>query len=138
MRSFANLQDTETKVQLSTILDGEAAPYQFNNLIRAKGLQRSWSRFHIQHVLAAIEAWAVSNDIHPKNVTSPLYWSARPATAQINAPAPSPVSLPEVARTVPPPASTPLTGRLESLIDELIDELISLRGLLQVVGSKRS
>lgn len=138
MRSFANLQDPETKAQLSTALDGDAALYQFNNLVRSKGLQRSWGPFHIQRVLTAIEAWATSNGVHPKNVTSPLYWPVRPAPPQLSAPVALMASVPEPARAVRQPVSPPLTGRLESLIDDLIDELIRLRGLLQVVGPKRS
>jgi hypothetical protein len=133
MRSFTNMQDPDVKAQLSAALDQNAGLYEFNNLTRSKGLLRLWSRFHIQNVLAAIEAWAASNKLLPRNVASPFQL---PVHSVIKAPEPPPqaaeVTTPVLA------ASAPLNTRLESLIDDLIDELISLRGLLQVVGSKRS
>ena len=136
MRAFADFQDPESKALLTNALDGGAEIYQFNNLTRSKGLQRAWSRFHIQKVLAAIETWAAANNLYPKNLASPFHPSVIPVSEE-RVPESAPVvAVPKVTPT--PPASTPLNSRLESLIDELINELISLRGLLQVVGPKRS
>jgi len=137
MRSFANMQDPEARAQLSDALDRDAGLYDFNNLTKSKGLLRLWSRFHIQNVLAAIEAWAALNKLHPKNVASPLHQASIAALPpEIKSPQPPPQApVPEVA---PPPAqASPLNARLESLIDNLINDLISLRGLLQVVGPKQ-
>ena len=138
MRSFANMQDTEIKAQLSTALDGDGALYRFGNLVRSMGLQRLWGRFHVQRVLAAIEDWAVSNGVRPKNVTTPLYWPLHPTERLLGAPASPVAPSPPVTQTPPRTTSAALTGRLESLIDDLIDELIKLRGFLQVVGPRQS
>jgi hypothetical protein len=164
MRSFAGMQDAATKAQLLSVLTGDAAPYHFNNAVRSDPrLLRAWRRFHIQQVLAAIEAWAASNSVRPKNVTAPFYWSVRPGFAPaeqtststpypMQQPPASPYSpqLPTVpaqvppqplpsAAQLPPHASTtrisgsPLTGRMEALIDDLIEELVKLRGYIQIV-----
>src|ERR1035441_4766829 len=70
MRSFANTQDGGTKDKLSLVLEGDAAPFQFNNLVRTDSrLWRAWRRYHVQQVLAAIDAWAASNNVHPKGLT---------------------------------------------------------------------
>ena len=138
MRSFANTQDAGIKEKLSAALDCEDAPYQFNNLVRSDSkLWSAWRRYHVQQILAAIEAWATSNSIHPRGVTGSLYLPVRshqlqttiptsqdnPTGAQMPAPAPQPKA----------PASPALANRLEALIDELIDELVKLRGFLQFV-----
>jgi hypothetical protein len=138
MRSFANTQDPDAKAQLSTALDGDGALYRFGNLVRSRGLQRLWGRFHVQRVLAAIEDWAATNNVHPKNVTAPLFWPARPTEPLIEAPASPVAPSPPVTQTMPSITSTALTGRLESLIDDLVEELIKLRGFLQVVGPRQS
>jgi hypothetical protein len=145
MRSFANTQDAETSRQLLAALIGDAGPYQFNNLVRANDLLRSWSHFHIQQVLAAIDAWATTTGVQPKNVTTPRYSPLRPGPDRPPAP-----QFPVVTQTVQrpgtstsdpaktsQPVASPLTQRLETLIDHLIDDLIQLRGLLQVVGIKQ-
>jgi hypothetical protein len=137
MRSFATMQDLEAKAQLSNALDRNAGLYEFNNLTRSQGLLRLWSRFHIQNVLAAIEAWAASNKVHPRNVASPLHLPVLPVPSEIRTPEPSPKG-PTSEVTPPPGPPSPLNARLESLIDNLINDLISLRGLLRVVGPKRS
>jgi hypothetical protein len=146
MRSFADTQGQEIQSQMLIALNGDAAPYRFNNYVRSnRSLARAWRDFHIQKVLSAIESWASSNGLHPKNLTDPFYWSLRPSPAQTAPAAPILSSVPQAAPSTPPAAQRPsslvdhtslLTGRLEPLIDELIDGLLKLRGLLQVVGPK--
>jgi hypothetical protein len=141
MRAFANEQDADVKVQLSDLIDRNAGLYQFNSLTRSKGLLRTWSHFHVQNVLTAIEAWAASNNLQPKNVASPFHSSVpsslrEEVTGRGRSPIPRAAS-PEVT-PIALTTSAVLNPRLESLIDNLIDELISLRGLLQVIGSRRS
>ena len=147
MRSFANTRDPETSRQLLAALNEDASPYQFNNLVRANDLLRSWSHFHVQQVLAAIDAWAASSGVQPKNVTSPRYAPIRSAVP-VGAPPPAPLSASvQTVRAAETTTSdsvrtsqfvaSPLTQRLETLVDNLIDDLIQLRGLLQVVGSKQ-
>jgi hypothetical protein len=132
MRSFASMQDAETGPVLFTALEGNAPIYQFNNLVRSRGLQWSWGRYHVQQVLAAIEAWATSNNVHPKDVTIPFY-SARYAPQ----PPPTQPAPPTGEFSRATPQASLLAARLESLVDNLINELITLRGLLQVAGPKR-
>lgn len=146
MRSFAETQGPEIQAQMLTALNGDAAPYRFNNYVRSnRNLARAWRDFHVQKVLSAIESWAGSNALHPKNLTDPFYWSLRPNPAQIAPVAPIPSSATQAAPSTSPSAFSPsslvdqsslLTGRLESLIDELIDGLLKLRGFLQLVGPK--
>jgi hypothetical protein len=146
MRSFANTQDTEIGRQLLAALGSDAGPYQFNNLVRASDLLRAWSQFHIQQVVAAIDAWATTSGVQPKNVTTPRYSPLRPSALD-RPPAPQfpvvmqTVQRPETSISDPvktsQPVASPLTQRLETLIDHLIDDLIQLRGLLQVVGIKQ-
>jgi hypothetical protein len=137
MRSFANVQDEQTKAQLFAILDTETGLYQFRDVVRSKGLLRLWSRFHVQHALSAIDAWAASNNVRPKNVATPFYWARpQPFPAQIASSGAPVTAVPEVAKEKEWTVPSPLTGRLESLIDDLIDELIRLRGLLQVARPK--
>ncbi|MGB6945812.1 MAG: hypothetical protein WBE37_25665 [Bryobacteraceae bacterium] len=134
MRSFTDMQDPDIRAQLSNAIERGAGLYEFNNLARSKGLLRLWSRFHIQNVLAAIEAWAASNRIQPNNVAAPLH----PPTAimPLGVKAPEAVQKqPEFVPSAPPESA--LNARLETLIDSLINDLVSLRGLLQVVGPKR-
>jgi hypothetical protein len=136
MRSFADLQEPEMKAWFTGAIDRGVEIYQFNTLTRSQGLQRAWSRFHIQKVLAAIESWATANNLHPKNLSSPSF---NPTVIPVPAEVRVPVSSPAVTEVTPAPrVSAPLNSRLESLIDALINELISLRGLLQVVGPKQS
>jgi hypothetical protein len=136
MRAFADLQAPDVKVWLTNAIDRGVEIYHFNNLTRSKGLQRAWSRFHIQKVLAAIETWAAANNLSPKNLASPFHTLAMAVPAGARVTEPAPVTAPSDVPLIPP-AVTPLTSRLESLIDALINDLISLRGLLQVVGPKR-
>lgn len=134
MRSFANMQDPETKEQLLAVLQGDSALFHFNNVTRSRRLQRSWGRFHVQNVLQAIEAWASSNNVHPRDITTPLYLRAPTWPIPPSPCAPVPDPLP----TAPSFNTLLLSGHLESLIDNLIDELLRLRGVLQVVVPKRS
>jgi hypothetical protein len=126
-------------------LEGVSAPYQFNNVVATDFKVRSaWRRFHIQHVLAAIEAWSTANNVRPKDLANPFdrfqrqYWPPRQSEdVQTQEPLPQP----SLSVQQPPPSSQPLspaiTPRLATLIDELIDELLRLRGALQVTGPKR-
>jgi hypothetical protein len=143
MRSFAATQDDTVKAQLLGVLSSDSPIYRFKGAINIDpNLTRAWRRYHIQQVLAAIEAWAASNNVHPKNVTMPFlrarsaYWAAYGSAAPAAAPVqvPTPESIPSSQQ---PPAGTltpaTLTPRLASLIDELIDNLLRLRGTLQVM-----
>jgi hypothetical protein len=158
MRSFAEMQDPQVKSRLIGTLDGgETSPYQFNSSIRGDlRLLKAWHRYHVRQVVAAIETWAASNNVRPKEVTSPytrrsrVYWPVAPVGAE----PPAPRAIPEMATPVPPPLvsafpvlppapTTPatatvatLTPRLATLIDQLIDELLRLRGTLQVIDPK--
>ena len=136
MSAFANAQDPESKALLTSALERGAEIYQFNSMVRSKGLQRFWRRFHIQQVLAAIEQWAAANALRPRNVVTPFLTSPTPPPVQWTALEP----LPLVAAPTPQPSSppaAPLSNKLESLIDNLINDLISLRGLLAVVGPRQ-
>jgi hypothetical protein len=158
MRSFAEMQDPEIKSRLlGTLEGGETSPYQFNSSIRSdpKTL-KSWHRYHVRQVVAAIETWAASNNVRPKDVTSPyirrahVYWPAAPATTESpvlrsipDAAAPTPAVVPASPVLPPEPAPTAatltaaaLTPRLATLIDQLIDELLRLRGTLEVIDPK--
>jgi hypothetical protein len=159
MRSFAEMQDPPIKSRLLGTLDGgETSPYQFNSGVRGDfKLLRSWHRYHVRQVVAAIETWAASNNVRPKDVTSPyirrarVYWPLAPVATE----SPIPGSVPATAAAGPlptapaipvlPSAPAPtaagltaatLTPRLATLIDQLIDELLRLRGTLQVIDPK--
>jgi hypothetical protein len=161
MRSFAEMQDPEIKSRLlGTLEGGETSPYHFNSSIRSDlKLLKLWHRYHVRQVVAAIETWAASNSVRPKDVTSPyirrsrVYWPVTPAA--VESPAPRAVSdlTPAVAITaaavpalpvLPPAAASTaatstavtLTPRLAILIDQLIDDLLRLRGTLQVIDPK--
>ncbi len=159
MRSFAEMQDPQIKSRLLGALDGaETSPYQFNSSIRSDPrLLKSWHRYHVRQVVAAIETWAASNNVRPKDVTSPYiqrprtYWPVAPSAAESLVPRGVPdvataAAVPMVsAPPVLPPAPAPtvatltaaaLTPRLATLIDQLIDELLRLRGTLQVIDPK--
>lgn len=138
MRSFATMQDPGTKDRLLATLEDNSGPFQFRNAVSVDmGLRKAWRRFHIQQVLAAIDAWANANQIAPKDVVTPI----RPLGRSYTAP-----HLPESALATPtaapaeqkPPQqiSPSLTPRLASLVDQLIDELLRLRGTLQVTERK--
>jgi hypothetical protein len=138
MRAFAQVQDPDSKSRLEDALHGDSAPYNFNSAVRANPrLHRAWRRYHIQQVVAAIEAWAASNDIHPKEITTPFqravrdYWSTQRIPAVPTPASLAPIEVPPApaARVNLPPRLTP---RLASLIDEMIDELLRLRGALQI------
>ncbi len=143
MRSFANMQDETTKTRLLNSLSGDAATYHFKtNVAAGVTLRRAWHRFHIQQVVAAIEAWATSNNVHPKAVTSPYVrtqsanWSIQPQELPIPEPAqPALAQVPQVPPSTPTPTTT-LTPRLSALVDELIDQLLRLRGSLQFMEPK--
>jgi hypothetical protein len=139
MRSFTNMQDTETRERLSPALEGDGTPFQFNNLVRSDSrLWRAWRRYHVQQVLAAIDAWAASNNVHPKGLMGSAYWPARQSASPATLPVPPAMAaVREVTPSVSQPALPALTTKLESLIDELIDELVKLRGFLQLVPPKQ-
>lgn len=138
MRSFANMQDPDINSFLSTAFEADGAPYRFANLVRVRGLQRHWGRFHVERVLSAIQEWASSNGVHPKNVAEPLYRPthlSEPPVEIVRSPS---TQFSAVTKSTPHYNSGALTGRLESLIDDLIDELLKLRGLLQIIPPKQS
>lgn len=149
MRSFSGTQDPTTKTQLLTILSGDSPVYRFKGTVRLDpNLDRAWRRYHVQQIVAAIEAWSSSNNVHPKDIISPFRrpqfrsgaWPTPPPTVQSETQpkepsAVLPVPLPSPVRTVPQPATSVLTPRLASLIDELINELLRLRGTLGAIDS---
>jgi hypothetical protein len=159
MRSFANMQEGELKNSLLVAVGSDSAPFNFRKIISADWkLRTAWRRYHIQQVLAAIEAWATSNGLHPQRITSPLAMAAMspgrilrrpwshlpeyreaPRTFQRHMLEHSSASAPVPVVPAPVQASTPgaLTSRIETLIDQLIDELLRLRGALQVVDRKQ-
>jgi hypothetical protein len=135
MRSFAEMQDADTKTHLLSIATGSPSLYEFNRATRFRGILREWSRFHVQNVLAAIDAWATSNRVRPANIAIPFSADPPKFTPRPVIPAQSTKypSVPEVS----PPSVQPspfLSNRLASLVDSLITDLISLRGLLQISG----
>jgi len=138
MQAFTSLQELGIKARLSHVIESGVDLYQFSNAIRVNGLQRAWSQFHTQNVVAAIQAWAATNNVRPQSIVTPfqrtLSFSRLPESTNG-----STTPLDASAEVVPQvqPHSAELNSKLESLIDALINELISLRGLLQVVGSKR-
>jgi hypothetical protein len=147
MRSFASIQDPETKTRLESILAAEGSPYRFVSSIRTDTrTHKAWTSYHIKQVVAAIEAWASSHNLRPKDITmaytrpSRVFWPAHgtskaPCAAPITEPVPQVPLSPQPMQSVPtPPALTP---RLAVLIDELIDQLLRLRGTLQVIEPKR-
>lgn len=138
MRAFAQVQDPDSKSRLEDALQGDSAPYNFNSAVRTNPrLHRPWRRYHIQQVVAAIEAWAASNNIHPKEITTPFqrpvhdYWSTQRIPG-VPPPVPLPLIEPPPTSVVQVNPSPRLTPRLASLIDEMIDELLRLRGALQI------
>jgi hypothetical protein len=138
MRGFAQIQDPDSKSRLEDALRGESALYNFNSAVRANPrLHRAWRRYHIQQVVAAIDAWAASNNIHPKDITTPFhppfcdFWSTQRIPV-VPAPAPLAPIGPPPTSVAPVNLSSRLTPRLVSLIDEMIDELLRLRGALQI------
>jgi hypothetical protein len=142
MRSFAGMQDPTTKARLSGALDAGSAISQFNNVINVDPrLHKAWRRFHIQQVLAAVEAWSTSNHIQLQNVSTiaaPLPHPVQNPRLPIATAAPAVVQV-QVPEQVPSPQAQPsaLTPRLAIIIDQLIDELLRLRGTLQVLDAKR-
>lgn len=142
MRAFAQIQDADSKVRLEAALAGDSAPYNFNSAVRTNPrLHRAWRRYHIQQVIAAIEAWATSNNIRPKEIATPLHRSARdywavPRAAALPPAAPVVAAPPPPAAAVPASPSPSLAPRLASLIDEIIDELLRLRGALQIEAKR--
>ncbi len=155
MRSFAEMQDPEIKSRLRETLEGgETSPYQFNSAVRNDPkLFKSWHRYHVRQVVAAIETWAASNNVRPKDVTSPyirrprVCWPVAPTATETSVTRAIPDMTTETtpaqvaALPVLPAPATPtavaLTPRLAALIDQLIDELLRLRGALQVVDAKK-
>jgi hypothetical protein len=138
MRAFAQIQDPDSRSRLEEALQGDSAPYNFNPAVRANPrIHRAWRRYHIQQVVAAIEAWAASNNIHPNEITTPFqrparaYWSTQRIPG-VPAPAPlAPVESPPTS-AAQVNLSPRLTPRLAALIDEMIDELLRLRGALRI------
>ena len=146
MKAFAEIQDPEAKARLQSALQGDPAAQRFNLVIRADmRLHKSWRRYHIQQVVAAIEAWAASNRIHPRDITVPYLppYQRMPRVAWPDVRVDVvPTGVLPLAQSTPtaPIAVTQfpgLTPRLASLIDQMIDELLRLRGTLQVVEPKR-
>jgi hypothetical protein len=127
MRAFTEQQEPGIKMMLTASLDRGIDSYQFTTLTKNNGL-RSWRRFHIQQVLAAIETWAREYGLHPKDVAMPFRTPSASRTL-------GETSLPPV--TPPPAASSHLKTKLELLVDSLINDLISLRGLLAIAGPKQ-
>ena len=131
MRSFAEMQDSETKSRLLGVVEGDSAPYQFTSFIRSDSrLYKPWHRYHVRQVVAAIETWAASNNVRPKDVASPyvrtprVYWpvSRVPAATVVQ---PTPEAPATISHPVTPmlgPAASTLTPRLATLIDQLIDD----------------
>jgi len=146
MRSFAGTQSPSTQAQLSTILAGDSPSYRFKGFVIADpNLNRAWRRYHIQQVVAAIEAWAAANDLHPKDVTSPFrgflprsdhraVYPAQIATLPVATQVETPTPAPPVEN--PQTTSPGLTPRLPRMIDDLIGELLRLRGALEVIDPK--
>lgn len=136
MRSFADTQGEGVRSRLRDALDVESGPYQFNRVIaQDQRLHRAWRRYHVEQVLAAIQAWASANNVRPKDLTANFERLQRPRWPEPQRPTPEPAAV--VAPTAPSrSAASALTGRLPELIDELVDELLRLRGALQVVGAK--
>jgi hypothetical protein len=147
MREFSEGQEPGTKARLLTSLDGESAPYHFNSAIALDPkLRRAWRRFHVQRVLEAIDAWAVSNNLRPNDVAASFqsyqrpHWPVLPDSSQPRSPvlASDVVAAPQKSpATVEPVGAHLMTPRLITLVDELIDELLRLRGSLQVVMPKQ-
>ncbi len=138
MRSFAAMQDADTKARLLANLEENSGPFRFRDAVTTDiGLRKGWRRFHVQQVLMAIETWANTNQITPRDIVRPLgplghnYWTPRPLESA--GPAASVESQPQ-ATEQPKPSLTP---RLANLVDELIDELLRLRGTLQVIKDKQ-
>ncbi|MGA9042431.1 MAG: hypothetical protein WB421_18005 [Terriglobales bacterium] len=136
MRTFSGVQDADTKARLLSALSEDSAAYHFNKVLSVDlKLRKAWRRYHVQQVLAAIEAWASSNNIRPKQVAGSLNrvtripWSA-PVAQQDLPVVPPQISVPPVP---PVTSTTALAPRLAVLIDELIDGLLRLRGVLQIV-----
>jgi hypothetical protein len=147
MRSFAEVQDPDTRSRLQAALDGDSAPYHFTSSVRANlRLHKSWRRYHVRQVVAAIETWAASNNVRPKDVTSAyirpsrFYWpptqAPEPPVAAAVPETTTPTAAPAVPVLAPPSSAATLTPRLATLIDQLIDELLRLRGALQVIDPK--
>jgi hypothetical protein len=154
MRSFAAMQDDETKSRLLALLDGDSAVHIFMKTVAMDWkLRRAWRRYHIQQVLAAIDAWATANNLHPQRLVTPYIgrtrtegWFGR-APVQSYVPRMPQNQVVPLAPTIPPsPAAVPaaplsvqggLSPRLETLIDQLIDELLRLRGALGVISAKQ-
>jgi hypothetical protein len=144
MRSFAEAQSPSTKAQLASLLLGASPAYRFRISVNANpNVGRAWRRYHVQQVVAAIDAWAASNNVHPKAITGPFnpvhsVYSrpVRPAIAAPVVPSAPPVPAPPLAISLPSTPSSALTPRLEALITEMIDQLLLLRGTLQVLGPR--
>jgi hypothetical protein len=154
MRSFAAMQDDQTKTRLLGVLDGDSAQYNFMKTVGMDWkLRRAWRRYHIQQVLAAIEAWATANNLHPQRVATPYIgrtrvegWFGRAPNQsyvprmpqnQVMPPAPTIPQSPAAVPAAPLSLQGGLSSRLETLIDQLIDELLRLRGALCVISAKQ-
>ena len=157
MRSFAAMQDDETKSRLLALLDGDSAVHIFMKTVAIDWkLRRAWRRYHIQQVLAAIDAWATANNLHPQRVVAPYIGRARtegwfgrapiqsyvPRMPQNQVVPLAPTIPPSPAAAAPAPAALlsiqgGLSSRLETLVDQLIDELLRLRGALGVISAKQ-
>jgi hypothetical protein len=141
MKDFSEVQEPEAKASLLRILEAETSPsYRFENFVRHTPLLRSWRRYHVQQIVAAIEAWASANGVRPRDVVTPLQKSYETTRPLLHPPfrnetlaAPS---LPAQAaeRTE---ANQVLTGRLAILIDQMIDELAKLRGFIELTNQRR-
>jgi hypothetical protein len=135
MRSFADTQDFATKALLLNALQNGVAPHQFKSSVAADHkLQRAWRHYQIQQVVAAIEAWATSNSLHPKNIATAY---RRPDPTELKIPVVATQAVAVASTPADQTPASPLTPRLVTLVDELIDELLRLRGTLQVIEAKR-
>ena len=86
MRAFAALQDREVQARLLSVVEAEGGLFQFNNIARLNGLQRNWSRFHIDRIVAAIRSWASTNNVHPQDIVTPYH---KPSIELTHQPAPA-------------------------------------------------
>ena len=73
MEAYSSMQGPDAKARLSYVVETAGDLYQFGNVIRVFGLQRSWNQFHTQKVVAAIQDWAATNNIQPKSVVTPFH-----------------------------------------------------------------
>jgi hypothetical protein len=136
MKAFANMQQPEMRETLTAVAESKGF-FTFVAMIRnERALYGSWRRFHIQQVVTTIQAWAASNCVAPKNVTTPRFGAVRQIGASVaEHAAPGPV--PESFKPPLPTINPDLGNRLELLIDDLVGELLQLRGFVQMLRARK-